>query len=321
MNFFNRYSIRTRHATARLTLVLLFSFAIANSVSEAQVDQNRPKAEQPNVLIIYADDLGYGDVQCYNPKSKIPTPNINRLANEGIRFTDAHSAATVCTPSRYSLLTGRYAFRLPDHGRVFDGIGGPNLITPERLSMGQMFSNLGYATACVGKWHIGMTFLTNRETPSTRADPNPLHESTTKDQSKDPQLIVDSITFSVLRHARQPTGFTPLSRETASPSHPRNYSTNQNYPNTPIRPIIGVGGKQITLTLKKSICFFWKKASPFSTNIIELLQRNHFSSITPCRRCTSLRSPQINLKEVATQAPMETLSLSWTSSSAASWKH
>lgn len=174
MNFFNRYSIRTRHATARLTLVLLFSFAIANSVSEAQVDQNRPKAEQPNVLIIYADDLGYGDVQCYNPKSKIPTPNINRLANEGIRFTDAHSAATVCTPSRYSLLTGRYAFRLPDHGRVFDGIGGPNLITPERLSMGQMFSNLGYATACVGKWHIGMTFFDKQGNPINKGGPKPV---------------------------------------------------------------------------------------------------------------------------------------------------
>ncbi len=112
----------------------------------------------PNVLIIYADDLGYGDVSCYNDQARIRTPNINRLAEQGMRFTDAHSAATVCTPSRYSLLTGRYAFRLPNHGRVFDGVGGPNLIDQDRLSLAQMLSDKGYATACFGKWHVGMTF-------------------------------------------------------------------------------------------------------------------------------------------------------------------
>ena len=65
----------------------------------------------PNIIIIFADDLGYGDVSCYNPESKVPTPNIDRLAREGMRFTDAHSPSTVCTPSRYSILTGRMAFR------------------------------------------------------------------------------------------------------------------------------------------------------------------------------------------------------------------
>ncbi|MDB4778174.1 arylsulfatase [bacterium] len=112
----------------------------------------------PNVVIIYADDLGYGDVSCYNDQAKVSTPFIDRLAQQGLKFTDAHSAATVCTPSRYSLLTGRYAFRLPNHGRVFDGVGGPNLIDEDRLSLGQMFNDAGYTTACFGKWHVGMTF-------------------------------------------------------------------------------------------------------------------------------------------------------------------
>ena len=81
------------------------------------------EAKVPNILLILADDLGYGDVGCYNPKSKVPTPNLDKLANEGIRFTDAHSPSTVCTPTRYSLLTGRMAFRLNYRG-VFTGVGG-----------------------------------------------------------------------------------------------------------------------------------------------------------------------------------------------------
>ena len=84
------------------------------------------KGEQrPNILLILADDLGYGDVQCYNPDSKIPTPHCNRLAKEGMLFTDAHSPSTVCTPTRYSILTGRMAFRLNYKG-VFTGVGGPS---------------------------------------------------------------------------------------------------------------------------------------------------------------------------------------------------
>ncbi len=81
----------------------------------------RPSAP-PNIVFILADDLGYGDVRCYNPVSKVPTPNIDRLAREGLRFTDAQSPSTVCTPSRYSLLTGRMPFRI--HSRsVFEGVG------------------------------------------------------------------------------------------------------------------------------------------------------------------------------------------------------
>jgi arylsulfatase A-like enzyme len=82
------------------------------------------ESSPPNIVFILADDLGYGDIACYNPESKIPTPNIDRLAREGMLFTDAHSPSTVCTPTRYSVLTGRMAFRTGMSG-VFTGAGGP----------------------------------------------------------------------------------------------------------------------------------------------------------------------------------------------------
>ena len=116
-------------------------------------------ASLPNIVFILADDLGYGDVGCYNDRSKVPTPNLDRLAQQGIRFTDAHSPATVCTPSRYSLLTGQMAFRIPRGGVVFEGVGGPSLIAPGRLTLPAMLRAHGYATMCVGKWHVGLTFF------------------------------------------------------------------------------------------------------------------------------------------------------------------
>ncbi|HLF35613.1 MAG TPA: arylsulfatase [Cyclobacteriaceae bacterium] len=113
------------------------------------------RASQPNILIILADDLGYGDVQCYNPESgKIPTPNIDRLAREGMRFTDAHSSSAVCSPSRYTLLTGRYHWR----SRLQKGIvylWEKPLITPDRLTIADLARNQGYHTAAIGKWHLG----------------------------------------------------------------------------------------------------------------------------------------------------------------------
>ncbi|MEL6898970.1 MAG: sulfatase-like hydrolase/transferase, partial [Planctomycetota bacterium] len=89
---------------------------------------------RPNVIVILADDLGYGDVACYNAASNIPTPNIDALAAQGMRFTDAHSPCTVCTPTRYSLMTGQMAFRVPNGGRVFSGAGGPSLIADQRVT-------------------------------------------------------------------------------------------------------------------------------------------------------------------------------------------
>lgn len=114
--------------------------------------------DQPHILFILADDLGYGDVACYNPESKVPTPNLDRLAGEGLLFTDAHSPSTVCTPTRYSILTGRMAFRTGMRS-VFTGVGGPCLIEKNRLTWPGMLRDKGYTTALFGKWHVGMTFL------------------------------------------------------------------------------------------------------------------------------------------------------------------
>ena len=115
----------------------------------------------PNIVLILADDLGYGDVGCYNPESKIPTPNLNQMAREGMKFMDAHSPSTVCTPTRYSLLTGRMAFRTGFRG-VFAGVGGPCLIEKGRLTLPQLLKEKGYVTAMFGKWHIGMSFYDSK---------------------------------------------------------------------------------------------------------------------------------------------------------------
>lgn len=112
-------------------------------------------ADTPNILVIYADDLGYGDVQCYNPeRGLIPTPNIDRLASEGMRFTDAHSSSGVCSPSRYTLLTGRYHWRTRLQSGIV-GLWGKPLITPDRLTIASLAKESGYNTACIGKWHLG----------------------------------------------------------------------------------------------------------------------------------------------------------------------
>lgn len=112
-------------------------------------------ATKPNVLIILADDLGYGDVQCYNPeRGKIPTPHIDRLAAQGMRFTDGHSSSGVCSPSRYTLLTGRYHWRTRLQAGIVNVFGEP-LIAPDRLTIAGLAKQHGYITACIGKWHLG----------------------------------------------------------------------------------------------------------------------------------------------------------------------
>jgi arylsulfatase A len=123
------------------------------------------------VIVILADDLGYGDVGCFNPESKVPTPNIDKLATQGMRFTDAHSPAAVCTPARYSVLTGRMAFRSKLGEKVvFEGAGGPCLIEKERLTLPGMLRQQGYTTAAFGKWHIGLTFLDKNGAPIKNGD-------------------------------------------------------------------------------------------------------------------------------------------------------
>ena len=107
--------------------------------------------KKPNVIIIYADDLGYGDLECYGAKN-VKTPNVNRLAKEGIRFTNAHAVAATSTPSRYSLLTGEYAWRKPDTDVAAGNAG--MIIRPTQYTMADMFKSAGYATGAFGKWHL-----------------------------------------------------------------------------------------------------------------------------------------------------------------------
>lgn len=111
----------------------------------------------PNIVFILADDLGYGDVKALNPASKIPTPNIDRLAAEGMTFTDAHSPSAVCTPTRYATLTGRYSWRSKMKSGVLNGYSEP-LIEVDRPTVASHLKSHGYETAVIGKWHLGLGF-------------------------------------------------------------------------------------------------------------------------------------------------------------------
>lgn len=127
--------------------------ATADRVESAA--QPLPKVQRPNIVYVLCDDLGYGDVQCLNPDGKIPTPNIDRLAANGMIFTDAHSSSSVCTPTRYGIMTGRYNWRSRLKRGVLGGLS-PLLIEPGRLTVPMLLKQHGYQTACVGKWHLGM---------------------------------------------------------------------------------------------------------------------------------------------------------------------
>ena len=137
----------------RLILRLLLCLCCAAPVS-ADRPSSAPQARKPNIVIILADDLGWGDPGCYNPQSKTPTPNIDRLAAQGVRFTDAHSPSSVCTPTRYGLLTGRYAWRTSLKSGVLQGYD-PLLIETGRMTIASLLKRSGYHTGAVGKWHLG----------------------------------------------------------------------------------------------------------------------------------------------------------------------
>ncbi len=126
-------------------------------------------ATVPNILLILTDDLGYGDVSAYNDQARVTTRNLDALAAEGMRFIDAHSPSTVCTPTRYSILTGQMAFRTGMTG-VFTGVEGPCLINQDTLTLPQMLQDSGYTTALFGKWHLGMSFFTPDGQPVDEID-------------------------------------------------------------------------------------------------------------------------------------------------------
>ena len=131
-----------------------------------------PAAPPPNIVVILADDMGYGDVQAINRDSKIPTPNLNRLADQGVTFADAHTPSSVCTPTRYGLLTGRYCWRSRLKSGVLNGYGTP-LIEPDRPTIASFLKAHGYHTGIVGKWHLGLDFtrlpLPGKTSPATQS--------------------------------------------------------------------------------------------------------------------------------------------------------
>ncbi len=136
----------------KILLIVAFSLLVV-SLSGVRASA----ASKPNIVFILADDLGYGDVEANNPDSLIPTPAMDRVASEGMRFADAHSPSAVCTPTRYGILTGRYAWRTRLKQGVLWGIDG-SLIDPNRTTIADMLKEKGYQTACIGKWHLGMDF-------------------------------------------------------------------------------------------------------------------------------------------------------------------
>jgi len=135
----------------------LFLLIIATGLSHAFSQKINKTAAQPNIIYILTDDLGIGDVSFYNPNGKIRTPNIDKLGQEGMTFNDVHSSSSVCTPSRYSIVTGRYAWRSRLKDGVLYGFDEP-LTDSNRTTVADLLKQGGYTTACIGKWHLGLNW-------------------------------------------------------------------------------------------------------------------------------------------------------------------
>jgi arylsulfatase A-like enzyme len=135
-----------------VTFFVIFLIASCRDKEKSNKEGAEQKLELPNIVIIYADDMGYGDLNCQNPNSKIPTPNLDQLASEGMRFTDAHSSSGICSPSRFALLTGTYHWR-NQHG-IINSFGKP-FFKETDVTLPQVLQKSGYTTACIGKWHLG----------------------------------------------------------------------------------------------------------------------------------------------------------------------
>lgn len=144
------------HTYSKILSVAICSVFGASNASLAETPAS--SSSKPNVVLFYADDMGYGEIQRFFPEaSKVPTPHLNKLCDEGVMFTDAHTSSSVCTPSRYSLLTGRYNWRSTHQSRVVSG-GKPCLIAPDRMTLPGLFKKEGYKTAMFGKWHLNFKY-------------------------------------------------------------------------------------------------------------------------------------------------------------------
>jgi len=159
----------TIHTKAAMVAIVCTMLLGQQPVRSQDAGRSANRIKRPNIVLVFADDVGYGDVGC-NGATKVKTPNIDGLAREGRRFTDAHSASAVCTPSRYALLTGEYPFRKNLWQPVFHRTG--LLIDPDRLTLASVMKKAGYVTACIGKWHLGF----GHETPDWNGEltPGPL---------------------------------------------------------------------------------------------------------------------------------------------------
>ena len=149
--------------TIALTLIVTCCLTAAVAASEP---------ENPNIVFVMCDDLGYGDIHCLNPeRGKIPTPGVDRLAKEGMIFTDAHSGSSVCTPTRYGLLTGRYSWRTRLQRGVVQGFK-PCLISPDRPTVASFLKSQGYHTAIIGKWHLDFQYQDPESGETLKRKPN-----------------------------------------------------------------------------------------------------------------------------------------------------
>ncbi len=157
--------IQTKRARQSLALAFMSCITPALHIS-CSTNKDDTRNQKPNIVIIFADDMGYGDVRSLNPYGRTHTPAIDKMVSEGITFTNAHASASVCTPSRYGILTGRYAQR--SSTGADRGIGGFHrpVIEPERETLASMLKKASYTSACIGKWHLGLGWQTKNGSPA-----------------------------------------------------------------------------------------------------------------------------------------------------------
>ena len=222
---------RERVAICRIPRSLLIILTVMTTGSVAQAAKTNTR---PNIVYMLADDLGIGDVKAFNPQGQIRTPSMDQLAQQGMRFTDAHSGSAVCTPTRYGVLTGRYAWRTRLQSGVCWGYSRP-LIAPHRLTVASLLKKLGYNTGCIGKWHLGLQWALKdpQRVPSDR-----------------PQERWDNVDFSKpIASGPREVGFDHFFGISASlDMHPHVYIENDRVTSVPTRIAPASGGKK-----------FWRK--------------------------------------------------------------